>query len=83
VTVKTGIRNSSKTKIIFFLMEEIQPIDPVQVKISYASFRSRLERVLAAEGGYYKKIASPHPYLHYVQFSLINLYYNCTKCLFF
>ena len=39
-------------------------------------------QVLAAEGGYFKKIASTHPYLHYVQFSLINFDYNCTKCLF-
>ena len=64
-------------------MEEIQPIDPAQVKITCARFRSRLERVLAAEGGYFEKIASTHTYLHYVQFSLINLNYNCTKCLFF
>jgi hypothetical protein len=35
-------------------MEEIQPIDPAQVKITCARFRSRLERVLAAEGGYFE-----------------------------
>ena len=57
-------------------MEEIQPIDPAQVKITCARFRSRLERVLAAEGGYFEKIASTHPYLHYVQFSSINFDYN-------
>ena len=35
-------------------MEEIQPIDRAQVKITCARFRSRLEQVLAAEGGYFE-----------------------------
>jgi hypothetical protein len=51
------------------------------VQKACARFRSLLERVLAAEGGYFNYIASP--YLQYIKFLLINLYYNYTKCLFF